>query len=478
MVADEEEEEERRLRGDTWQQLDERREDERQREEEVEWPGRASEAAVEEDRSSRNSLQRRGEREKRRRQLVTVDLGNWRYYLGHKRHFLAYFNYFSQQLATLQSAYEQQQAQEGQRQQSRAQYEGAAEVQQVNGVALSVSERYAVRELLAQYAPVLLPGGSHSALHPLIHTGWSLACGRAGLSTLCEGLAYLCYSYHCLDPSDGGDSSSAQPPSVDTPNSHSLFAALQSTVSACRDQRLLSAMEAGVLCVPYCEMDLCGAFQRKLVWLSVRQARLLHRLSCLPALPSPELSVSVLPSLFLHTLFLFAVSGDDFFVLHCLTSLYALSLLLYELPTHYQPTALRYGVKFILASWIAQGLPGVEDEVWSRADRDGGIEQAVLWLLERAESGDERIERAGGRRLYQEVSWEELRAAGVESDDEHSQKLVCQPLIPLISVITALSLPVAHTCHDCCVCVCVYVCVCMCVYVLSGSRVLGAQWQF
>ena len=441
---------ERRL-GNSWQheQQDEQGEEERRQ-------GKA--AASEDDRSSRNSQRRRGEREKRSRQPITVDRllsSNWELYKGHKKHFRsateaiparaarrcpsllvpsssldrcccallsslplflfclsrAYFGFFADQLKALQTEHEQQQQQPQPPQ---------AEVEQVAGAALSVSEQYAVRQLLQQYAPILLPGASHSALHPLIHLGWSLSCGRAGLSTLCEGLAYLCYAYHSLDPPNASYSDAALA-AVDGSDSLSLFAALRSTVSACRELHLLPAMEAGVLCVPYCEMNV-GAFQRKLVWLSIQQPQLLHRLSCLPRLHSPSshgLSDSLLPSLFLHTLFLFAVSGDDFFVLHCLTSLYALSRLLPWLPSHYQPTAVRYGLKYVLASWIAQGLPGVEDEVWSRGGQS--VEQAVEWLLSQARQGDEA---GSGRRLYEEVSWDELRSAAVDSDDEHTLKLV------------------------------------------------------
>ena len=374
-------------------------------------------AADDGDRSNRNSMQRSGAREKRRMQLVTVSSSNWRQYLGHRRHWRSYFDFFSNQLSSLHTSYDQQQQQQP----------TAVEAKQSTVGALSASEHSAVRELLAHYAPVLLPGGSHSALHPIIHSGWALSCGRAGLSTLCEGLAYLCYSYHSLDPPGGSNYSTAGLTAVEGADSQSLLATLRSTVSACREQHILSAMEAGVLCVPYCEMDV-GAFQRKLVWLSLHQPGLLHSLSCLPQLPaSVPASDSLVSSLFLHTLLLFAVSGDDFFMLHCSTSLYALSQLLPMLPSEYQPTGVRYGLKYILASWIAQGLPGVEDADWLRSGGEGDIEQAVQSLLDRARQGDGRVERAGSdssRRLFHEVSWDELRGAAVDSDDEHTQKVV------------------------------------------------------
>ena len=117
-----------------------------------------------------------------------------------------------------------------------------------------------------------------------------------------------------------------------------------------------------------------------------------------------------------------------FQVLHCLTSLYAFSQLLPLLPSDYQPIALRYALKFASATWIAQGLPGVEHEAWrsSSSSMGGGdIQRAVHSLLQHARQG----ERAGDssnttRRLYAEVGWDELRSAGRESDDEHTQKLV------------------------------------------------------
>ena len=188
--------------------------------------------------------------------------------------------------------------------------------------------------------------GSSTLLHHLIHTGWALSCGRAGLSTLCEGLAYLCYSHHSLDPPGRSDLySTADLAAIEDANTLSLFATLQATVSACAEQHLLTALAQGILRVPYCEMD-HGAFQRKLVWLSIQQPHLLHRLSCLPRLATASSSASspvsctsesLLSSLFLHVLFLFAVSGDDFFVLHCLTSLYALTQMRLRQPVDCQP---------------------------------------------------------------------------------------------------------------------------------------------
>ena len=261
------------------------------------------------DSSSRNSEQRSSQRDKSKAQLVhTIDEKSWRYYLGHRKHFDAYFNFFDAQLHTLIAQHSS----------TTTNNTTAAEKAQQPAIgALSVAERSAVSILLSRYMPTLLPGGSHSALHPIIHVGWALSCGRAGLSTLCEGLAYMCYSFHSLDNSCGSDYSSAALLAVDGANSQSLFATLQSTVSACREQRLLTAMGESVLRVPYCEMQV-GIFQRKLVWLSIHQAQLLHRLSCLPQLPSAPASTleSVLSSLFLHTMFLFAISNDDFFVSH------------------------------------------------------------------------------------------------------------------------------------------------------------------
>ena len=264
----------------------------------------------EEGASSRNSMQRRGERDRRRRQLVSIDSDNWRHFLGRRRHFLAYRLHFAQQLHTVQRQHAEQQPQPPLQQHELS--SATPQAADCDVRAATASEQFAVRALLARYFPSLLPGASHSALHPLIHTGWALSCGSAGLSTLSEGLAYLCYShFHTLDPPDA-DYSAAGLAEVDGANSHSLLATLQSTVSACAAYRVLPAMEAAVLCVPYCEMDI-GAFQRKLAWLSLVHPQLLRRLSCLLRLDSttPELA---LPSLFLHVLFLFAVSGDDFFV--------------------------------------------------------------------------------------------------------------------------------------------------------------------
>ena len=167
--------------------------------------------------------------------------------------------------------------------------------------------------------------------------------------------------------------------------------------------------------IPYVEMGV-GGFQRRLVYLSIVHPQRLTGLDAQLQLPASVLDPALLSSLFTHALLLFAVSGDNFFMLHTLTAFFALSHILPLLAESHAVTALRYGVKYICATWIAEELPGLQDAALQLAISSGSVEQAVDSLLQRPVPA--------GWRGWSELEWDELRAAGAESDDEHTQKVV------------------------------------------------------
>ena len=356
--------------------------------------------------SNHNSMESRGRRS--RSEPVTISATNWQRFLGQKRHFLSYARFFQGELQQRIDAAEKRPPSAP----AAAEMETEGSAEDVVHSSLTPAQSAAVQSLVSTYAPLLIAGGSHSALHPLIHCGWGLCVGAAGLPTVCEGLAYLCYAYHSLDGHTGGYSA-ASLASLPQTNALSLLAALKATGVAFAPR--LEEMDAAVRRIPYNEMQI-STFQRKLVWLGTEAPDALLRCDSAVALDVSAGIEPLLATLLRHVLLLFAVSGDDFFLLHTVTATFALAHIARLLSSSDAVLALRYGVKYALATWIAQGLPGLEVEGVKKAMGSGRIEDAVEWALA-------SVGRQDGRR-WDAVSWEELRAAAADSDDEHTQKVV------------------------------------------------------
>ena len=118
--------------------------------------------------SNHNSVESRGRRS--RSEPVVIAADNWQRFLGHKRHFLSYARFFQAEL--------QQRIDEAQKRPpspslpAAAQMETEGSAEDVVQSSLTAAQTAALQSLVSTYAPLLIAGGSHSALHPLIHTGW------------------------------------------------------------------------------------------------------------------------------------------------------------------------------------------------------------------------------------------------------------------------------------------------------------------
>ena len=336
-------------------------------------------------------------------QPIRITRENWKQYIGHKKHWLAYLAFFQAELRALTPSPSSSQLPP-----AAALTSQATSPAEVAAQSLTPEQAAGVKALVSLYLPQLIDGASHSALHPLIHTGWGLAGGAASLPTVCEGLAYCCYSFHSLDGHTGGYS-----PATIASTPHYNDVPLLSSLHRLADvfSPHMDAMAESIRRIPYCEMNV-GAFQRALVWLGIEHPRLL--LEADAAVRLHGVGAEVVDDLFLHVLFLFAVSGNDFFMLHTVTGLWALSHALPLLEAEDARVALRYGVKYVLATFVVQRMPGLQSEAMQMALKAGELEEAARWVM--ANGG-----RREGRR-WEQVSWEELKAAAIDCFDEHTIK--------------------------------------------------------
>jgi hypothetical protein len=328
---------------------------------------------------------------------------NWRDYLGRRKGFEDIYNYFL------------------------AEYEAN-------------NRDYTV--LINQYYPELIKGVSHAALHPLIHLGWGLIYDNQ--TTVLEGLAYSMFSYNQMDRHLGfpyeklvansllsqnlqqnegktaetaeiakksvaiSDKNDKSTELLSNYNSKSIFELLPLIHS--EFSSIIPQIEDKILRVPYSQIAPSGNFQRKMIVLAMEYEEKLYNLDLqlqLKHLPqSPEQCYLELLEL---SLLLFSVSNNGFFILHIVTAMYALGQLLPLLnDRNHQIVALRYAVKYALAVFIVEKMPGYE-------------KLAEINSPEALKHKKQHYISSGDSKLY---SWEELTQSAIDSAEEHTQKLV------------------------------------------------------
>lgn len=275
----------------------------------------------------------------------------------------------------------------------------AREVEQKQGAASMAPHTLALavdRALLNQYFPLLLPFMSGAATHPLIHLGFGQTLSEtdpplwwtpdqpeklfvsaemkeqkvaspAAAATrvlvaddmnplIIAGLAYLVFRGLRLDEGTAGYTASNLH-SIPHANSLSLLQTVSRAIDAFRP--LLPVIETKIGQEPYSSMQI-GKFQRKLRVVVDEAAQLLLEKDIAWHVDENRTEQAAME---LHELaiLLYGLSRNDFFMLHGVTSVFALQCILPGLESpEVRVRALRYALKTLLAVYVVQGMPSCD----------------------------------------------------------------------------------------------------------------------
>jgi len=301
--------------------------------------------------------------------------------------------------------------------------------------------------LLNEFAPLLVPFVAGHATHPLIHLGlgrvlsdadppmW-LAKGlpdpaaplvserkdqapgslpgrdlvpvaRMNPLTI-SGLSYLCY--HGLNLGCGPEKYTADALSrMPHTNSLSLLQLLPKATAAFAP--FVPLMEKKIKQPPYSDMPI-GDFQRRVQVVADEAAASLYEIDVQWRIDAADTSAAGV-ELQHVALVLYGLSANDFFMLHGVTSLFALRHLLPHLDqAEHRVLALRYGLKTLLAVYVVQHMPEKDNEAIALAlSRDDGLLAAIRDTMRKTPE-------------FLEHDWRELIDSAISSNDEHTQKLV------------------------------------------------------
>jgi hypothetical protein len=272
-----------------------------------------------------------------------------------------------------------------------------------------------IKVLLNEHFPYLIKGASHAALHPLIHIGFGLTY-KIDITVL-EGLAFQCYEYMEIDHHTKGYESLIKEGKMLNKNYNSItfFELIGNNFKDL--QNISSYVRKAKDRAPYCQIFPGGDFLPAMICLSFEFQKQLYKLDLqlrLESLEETEISqvnpIKAHQELMEIALFLYAISGNDFFILHIVTSCFALGRILPLIEDkNVQILSLRYLIKYALSVWIVQGIPGVE--IIKKIINQGDF---ITWKNKLIEEGD------SGK-----YSWEDLKSMGAsKSEEEHTHKLV------------------------------------------------------
>lgn len=265
------------------------------------------------------------------------------------------------------------------------------------------------QRLVAELFPRLAFGIAGHATHPLIHIGFGLVMtsevdppmwshlrqgegGRAQNPMVVTGLAYLIYQGVRLDAGTGGYSPASMD-SIPHANTKPLHTVLADAIEKLGPW--VGRLDSMVAEKPYSERA-GGQFQRKVAVLADHAAQDLLRVDAQWRIDSIDLAVDELRS---AVLLLYGVSDNDFFMLHGVTSLYALRHILPKLAADADRiVALRYGLKMLLAVFAVQGLPAKESKALQTFAQSGDVQAAAQQAMDEQPEFLKQGRPTGGRR--------------------------------------------------------------------------------
>ncbi|MEM1433249.1 MAG: questin oxidase family protein [Pseudomonadota bacterium] len=237
--------------------------------------------------------------------------------------------------------------------------------------------------------PSLLPGLAGAAFHPLIHVGLGIEAGSD--SMVADGLAYWTCIYQPLGSAHDAPLWRPEPSAA----AGTLMAAIAGQLERARAARLDQSIAAAVR-EPRYRRRHRGEFQHRMMVFAdpaLAPAAWLDGLGPLALAPVGSLATEI-EQLRGWIAELLLASRNEFFVLHGLTSCYALGTLLSLLDPGAQRDALAAWVRAALAAVVAQRFPGL----------DADVKQPSMLI------GAER--------------WADLRRLSWRSSDEHVPKAV------------------------------------------------------
>jgi len=246
----------------------------------------------------------------------------------------------------------------------------------------------------------------------LIHLGWSLSLPvNISLDTTIEGLAWCAFSHFEYDKQSSMDDSKEI-----EPNGPQLLTPIQTLLySKSYLSRLVAEMENGVLRVPYRDMKI-GEFQRSMVFISQNYGNFIRTCCRQLAVPCGRADMlSMIDDLLDIALLSYAVSDNDFFVLHICTSLMGVVHIAPRLEDAHIADTIRLMVFGWIMVWQAQKYNGADHAFMRR-----------LSLCQSAEAEREEI-TCINKELKSEtenVDWPSLIAQTIQVEDEHTFKLV------------------------------------------------------
>lgn len=211
-------------------------------------------------------------------------------------------------------------------------------------------EKEGAEEVVRRFYPLLADGVGASAIHPLIHLGYSLQTGHSTL--IAEGLAYLVY--RSLRP--------AAAPQA-TPKAQDPFQLLLEAASQLRSQGFA---EAVIQEQHFCEgKPYANRFQQR-VAVAVEHPQLGRRLPELASLLClPEGQEELEHFLLKLSIAVYALDEivNDFYLLHGITSSWALLRILRLFPDGNlkESLVLKYIAGALLPAYVAQGCPKLGD---------------------------------------------------------------------------------------------------------------------
>ncbi|WP_350656498.1 questin oxidase family protein [Psychrobacter sp. S1-30-MNA-CIBAN-0213] len=258
---------------------------------------------------------------------------------------------------------------------------------------------------LKRYYPALSEGMAGAAFHPVIHTGWAVDVDSDDMAA--EGLAYMATAFQPL--ATGSIHTEHQLWSPDAPRP---IEALEQILNDVRISQLTEEADWLSKTEDYKRLNR-GGFQQRLITFDNPEESMSLFLNEMVRLKLPDIGqdltssieeLTVIAATALHS------SDNEFFILHGLTSLYAVLCVLPHLDESAQRNALGYWFRVLMATIIIQGSPGMTD----------AVTLLKKWLVDKEES------KTIGYQLNEEKKawWLQTLQSTIDSLDEHVPKAV------------------------------------------------------
>ena len=227
-----------------------------------------------------------------------------------------------------------------------------------------------ISRTLHRYLPALLPGLAGAAFHPLIHTGWGAEVGSTTMTA--EGLAYMATAFQPL----ATDDRHAAPRPLWSPDAPGPVACALAFLERAHDRGLPYVACAASQTEAYQVLQR-GGFQHRMIAFDDAALPLGAALNVTGPIGLPDAPKSLAPVIEEVAVLMAALlgaSGNEFFVLHGLTSLHSALVLLPHLSPDDQRAALVHWWRAAMAMLVAQDLAALPSttpiEAWIERQRD------------------------------------------------------------------------------------------------------------